>query len=75
MAHRTGWRVDETGRLLSPDGAFVAMLKDGVILFYDRKRSVYVPFTIADWWALMADDLGALPTGPPGKSAGAWGGE
>ncbi len=74
MAYRTGWKVDETGRLLSPEGVFVALLKDGVIQFYDRKREAYVPFTIADWWALIAEEIGA-PAAPHGKSAGAWGKE
>ncbi len=76
--YKTAWRVDEDGRLLSPDGAFVALLRDGVIFFYDKKRGTYSPFTMSDWWALLSElmDIPDHPPSPPGvakRSAGARG--
>lgn len=76
--YKTAWRVDEDGRLLSPDGAFVALLREGVIFFYDKRRGTYVSFTMADWWALMAElmDISDHPPSPPSsskRSAGSWG--
>lgn len=71
----TAWRVDAEGRLLSPDGAFVAVFREGVIFFYDKKRGTYTPFTLSDWWALMSLTLN-IPNAPPQpnkKAAGAWG--
>lgn len=74
---KTAWRVDDENRLLSPDGAFVALFKDGVIYFYDKKRGSYAQFTMADWWSLIASSL-ETPSPPPvtsssRRSAGAWG--
>lgn len=80
QAPKTRWMLDESGRLLTPQGEFVAMFRDGVILFYDRKQRIYEPFTLADWWALMSKEQDSGGPGAPGgptrrpNAAGAWGG-
>ena len=68
---RSAWRVDERGMLLAPSGAVVARIKNGQLFFYDKRRSVEVevPFTIADWWALVEDDL----SHDERRRGGAWG--
>jgi|OpeIllAssembly_1097287.scaffolds.fasta_scaffold1921351_2 hypothetical protein len=74
---KTAWKVDDDGRLLSPDGTFVALFKDGVIYFYDKKRGAYSPFSMNDWWALISAII-ETPAPPPNttpahRAAGTWG--
>lgn len=70
----SGWRLDEDGRLLSPDGEWLARLVGGVLLFYDKKRREYVPFEISDWWELVKPDGAGEQDAPAAvKRVGAWG--
>ena len=68
---RSVWRLDEAGRLRAPSGAVVARLDGGRLFFFDKRlgAEIEVPFTIADWWALVEGDL---HTEEP-KRGGVWG--
>jgi hypothetical protein len=46
----TPWRVDSCGYLLTPGGAKVARVADGVIYLYDRRLNREYPFTVDDYW-------------------------
>ena len=51
------WRLDERGFLRTPSGAKAARLDSGVLMLYDKVEHVEVPFTLADWWALIKESL------------------
>jgi hypothetical protein len=45
------WNVDSNGYLLTTSGAKVARVAGQVIMLYDKRERVEVPFTQADWVA------------------------
>ncbi len=47
---RTPWQVDGRGYLLTPGGAKVARVADGVIYLYDKRAKREYSFTADDYW-------------------------
>jgi hypothetical protein len=46
------WTVDARGYLLTPSGAKAARLTNhGILMLYDKREHVEVPFTLADFVA------------------------
>lgn len=68
--NRSGWMVDDQGRLIAPGGAFVARVDGRDIVFYDkRNRCELPPFSLLDWLELVEEERKV----PASKSAGTWG--
>jgi|WetSurMetagenome_2_1015567.scaffolds.fasta_scaffold163051_3 hypothetical protein len=58
----TIWTTDARGYLLTPSGAKAARLDtSGILMLYDKRERVEVPFTLADWLACQTQTAEGEP--------------
>lgn len=56
------WTLDARGYLLTPSGAKAARIDtSGILMLYDKRERVEVPFTLADWVACQTQTARGEP--------------